>query len=91
MKALLLYRPDSEHATTVEAYLRDFKAQTGKDIQLVDVDSPEGIDMCKLYDVMEYPSVLATDDDGRLLNMWVGALPRIGEVSYYAAGEPGRL
>lgn len=92
MKAIVLYRPISEHATMVESYLRDFKMQTGKELTTIDVDSPQGIAMCRLYEIMQYPAIVATDDDGRLLNMWVGEqLPRIGEVGYYAAGEPGRL
>jgi hypothetical protein len=84
MKALLLYRPNSEHSTMVEDYLRDFKVQTGKTLETLDVDSPEGIELCKVHEIMEYPAVLVTDDDGHQLNLWTGTqLPRFGEVSYY--------
>lgn len=86
MKALLLYRPNSEHSTMVEDYLRDFKMQTGKTLQTLDVDSPEGVEVCKVHEIMEYPAILVTDDDGRELNRWTGAqLPRFGEVSYYVS------
>ena len=84
MKALLLYRPNSEHSTLVENYLRDFKMQTGKTIPTVDVDSPEGIETCRIHEIMEYPAILVTDDEGRQQNIWTGTqLPRFGEVSYY--------
>lgn len=84
MKALLLYRPNSEHSTLVEDYLRDFKMQTGKTIETIDVDSPEGVETCRVYGIMEYPALIATDDDGREQNRWTGTqLPRFGEVSYY--------
>lgn len=80
----MLYRPNSEHSTAVEAYLRDFKVQTDKELPVMDVDSVEGAEMCKLYQIMEYPAILVTDDDGRQQNLWTGQnLPRFNEVSYY--------
>lgn len=88
MKTLILYRPNSEHATMVESYLRDFKAQTGKTIPTLNVDSPEGIAKCQLYEIMQYPAVLATDNDGHIQNLWTGdQLPRISELSYYVPDE----
>lgn len=84
MKTILLYRPNSDHERIVLDYLRDFKMQTGKDLLTMDVDSPEGAEICKLYDIMQYPAILVTDNDGKFLNSWIGdTLPQIGEVSYY--------
>ena len=84
----MLYRPNSEHATTVESYLRDFRSRTGKDIATMDVDSPEGSELCRLYEIVQYPAILVTDDEGRMQNLWVGEnLPTISEVSYYVADE----
>lgn len=84
MKTLVLYRPNSEHATAVESYVRDFKRQTGHDLQTLDVDSPEGIDKCRVYDIVEYPTIVATDDSGHIQNMWRGtSFPLISELSYY--------
>lgn len=68
----------------VEDYLRDFKMQTGKDLETVDVDSPEGIEICKLYEIMEYPAILVTDNDGSQQSLWTGmSLPRFGDLSYF--------
>lgn len=84
MKALLFYRPNSEHERQVLDYLRDFKMQTGKDLPTMDADSPEGSRLCELYDIVQYPTIIATDDDGHMQTMWAGeVLPTIGEVSYY--------
>lgn len=92
MKTLLLYRPKSEHATMVESYLRDFKMQTNKEITTLDVDSPEGMELCRLYDIVEYPAILTMENDGRLLNAWVGSqLPRISELSYYVGDGAGGI
>lgn len=84
MKTLIFYRPNSDHERRVLDYLRDFKMQTGKDLPTVDVDSREGIRLCELYDIMQYPAIIVTDDDGHLQNIWAGdVLPRINEISYY--------
>jgi hypothetical protein len=84
MKTLILYRPNSEHERMVIDYLRDIKMQTGKDVPTMDVDSREGMQLCELYGIVQYPAVLATDDEGHLQNLWSGTtLPRIGEISYY--------
>lgn len=88
MKTVLLYRPESEHATIVETYLRDFTSQTGKILPTLDVDSPEGMELCRLYDIVSYPAILATDNEGHVQNVWAGeSLPTIGEVSYYVESE----
>lgn len=85
MKAMIVYRSDSEHGRTVEDYMRDFTHQTGRTIETLDPDSPEGGDFCRTYDVVEYPSVIALSDDGQLQNFWAGLpLPTISELSYYA-------
>lgn len=87
MKTQLFYRPNSDHERQVIDYLRDFKMQTGKELLTVNVDSREGIELCRLYDIMQYPAIVVTDDSGKIINIWSGGLlPRIGEVSYYVQG-----
>jgi hypothetical protein len=84
MNALLFYQPNSEHERRVEDYLRDFTAQTSKQLPTVDVDSSEGMALSQLYDVVRYPTIVATDNQGRELQRWDGdMLPQINEVSFY--------
>lgn len=84
MKALILYRPNTEHELSVQQYARDFARHTGKDLPLVDVDSREGSELAQLYDVMKFPSIIAIDDMGRMLQLWDSEmLPRFDEVNYY--------
>lgn len=84
MKAVLFYRPNSEHATMVGDYLRDFTARTGKQLPTMDVDSREGTEQCRLYEIVRYPTIIAMDNEGRELQRWDGdMLPQISEVSYY--------
>jgi len=88
MKAVMLYRPNSEHERRALDYARDVKMQTGKTLPLLDVDSPEGVEQAKMYDIMEYPALLVTDDEGHMQNIWIGdQLPTISEASYYVPGD----
>lgn len=85
MRAVVVYKPESDHAREVTDYLRDFHRQTGREVEEVNPEEPAGIDFCRAYDIVEYPSILALSDDGRLQNLWRGRpLPTINEVSYYA-------
>ena len=84
MKTLIVYKEETDYARVVIDYLRDFKRQTGHDIETLNPDTPEGADFCRTYDIVEYPSVIAMSDDGHLQNLWRGLpLPTISEVSYY--------
>jgi hypothetical protein len=85
MKVVILYRPNSEHGRAVESFVRDFEARhnSGK-IEVINVDSRDGASTASLYDVMQYPAILALRDDGSMLRMWQGgALPLMDEVAYY--------
>lgn len=85
MKVVVLYRPSSEHSRSIESFIEELKRRTpdGK-IELVNVDSRDGSATASLYDVMQYPAILALQNDGQLLKEWQGStMPLINEVSYY--------
>lgn len=55
------------------------------DPQLIDADSVDGVDKCRVYDVMTFPTVLAVDNDGVQLQRWDGGMmPLMNEVSFFA-------
>ena len=84
MRVVVIYKDNSDHAREVIDYLRDFKRQTGQELDVIDPDTVEGTDFCRTYDIIEYPTIAAFSDDGILQNMWRGRpLPTISEVSYY--------
>ncbi|MFZ2836077.1 MAG: hypothetical protein WAZ21_02060 [Candidatus Saccharimonadales bacterium] len=84
MKAIIIYKNESDHAREVLDYLRDFERQTGHVLETLDPDTKDGGSFCRTYDIVEYPSVVAMSDDGMLQNLWRGRpLPTISEVSYY--------
>lgn len=86
MKVVVLYRPSSEHSRTVEEFVHDLERSSSGRVELVNVDTRDGWSTASLYDVMQYPAILALKDDGQLLKEWQGnTMPRANEVSYYAS------
>ena len=84
MKMSILYRPDSEHARMVQEYVNDFKRTKGYDAQLIDLNTRDGASLATLYDIIQYPAILITRDDGQLLKHWQGEqLPAMSEVAGY--------
>jgi len=86
MKVVVVYKDESDHAREVRDYLRDFNRQTGHELETIDPDTPSGVGFCSTYDIVEYPTLIAISDDGRVQNVWRGRpLPTISEVSYYVS------
>ena len=84
MRVVVIYKDQTDYARQVADYLRDFKRQTGHDLEEMNPESPEGIDFCRTYDIMQMPTMIAIANDGSLQNTWAGLpLPTISEVSYY--------
>ncbi|OYW42101.1 hypothetical protein B7Z28_01775 [Candidatus Saccharibacteria bacterium 32-45-3] len=84
MRVVVIYRYESDHAREVFDYLRDFSRQTGHAIEEIDPDSREGSQFCSVYDIVEYPTIIALSDSGQVQNTWRGRpLPTISEVSFY--------
>ena len=86
MKLLILYRPNSDHATEVESYVRDFEHRhnLSGNVELISVNTRDGAATASLYDIMAYPSILALTSDGQMLNVWQGKpLPLMDEVASY--------
>jgi len=85
MKIIVVYRPNSEHGRTIEEFVREFQHRhedTKLDVQ--DVDSREGTALVSLYDIVQYPAIMALRDDGSTLKIWEGSeLPLMDEVVSY--------
>lgn len=85
MRIVVVYRDASDHGCEVREYIDDFKRQTGLEIEQMNPDDGRNQFFLQAYDIVEYPTILAIADDGRLLQMWRGRpLPLIDEVAYYA-------
>lgn len=85
MRAVVIFKEQTDYARTVLDYLRDFERRTGRTLETMNPETPDGAQFCRVYDIVEYPTIVALSDDGILQNMWRGLpLPTITEVSYYA-------
>ncbi len=83
----MIWREESDYARSVIEWLREFEHRTGRTIESFEPDSPEGESICRTYDVLEYPTILALDNDGKILQEWRGTmLPKIDDVNYYLIG-----
>lgn len=85
MKVLIFYKPVSELASSVESYVREFERQTGRKLELIDIESKDGITKAGLYDIVQQPAIVALQDDGSLVNTWLerDKWPTISELSAY--------
>ena len=65
--------------------MHDFtKLHDNVDVSLVDVDGLEGIQLAGAHDIMEYPAILVTSNEGLVLNIWTGTeMPLMNEVAGY--------
>jgi hypothetical protein len=81
----MIWREESDYARSVIEWLREFEHRTGRTIESFEPDSPEGESICRTYDVVEYPTIIALNDEGKMLQEWRGVmLPKIDDVSYYS-------
>jgi hypothetical protein len=84
MRVVILYRPNSEQEGKAKDFARDYKQLKNIDLELISLDTVEGDDMAKLYDITQYPAVVALKEDGQLQKMWQGEiLPLMNELDYY--------
>ena len=81
----MIWREESDYARSVIEWLREFEHRTGRTIESFEPDSPEGESICRIYDIVEYPTIIALNDEGKMLQEWRGVmLPKIDDVSYYS-------
>lgn len=84
MRVVSVWREDSDYGREMAEWLKDFTYQTGREIESLDPDTVEGEIFSTTYDVVEYPTLLALDNQGKVLASWRGLpLPLMNEVSYY--------
>lgn len=86
MKVLVLYRPNSEHGRTIEELIHEIQARSPiEHLEVLNIDTRDGIATATLYDVMQYPAILVLQNDGYVQKVWMGEqLPLIDEIVSYA-------
>lgn len=85
MRLIVVGRDMEDYSRMVNEWIREFERRTGREVEEIDPDSGEGSTLCRAYDIVEYPTILALNDsDGSVLSMWRGRnLPTFDEVTYW--------
>ncbi len=84
MRVVIVWREESDYARSVIEWLHDCERRIGHGPESLSPDEPEGESLCTAYDIVEYPTMIAIDNDGKVLQEWRGqTLPRIDDVAYY--------
>ena len=85
MKVVVLYHPAGEGALEIEAYAREYASlRPGNKLELISLETPKGAQLAELYQINNYPAILAMSNDGSLLRLWEGgSLPLMSELTAY--------
>lgn len=85
MRAVILYKFESEDSTEIENFLRELERRyPGQKIEKLNTETREGAEFGKTYDITSYPALAVMKNDGQLVQMWVGMpLPLIDEIASY--------
>ena len=86
MKVVILYHPNAEFAGLAEDFKRDFESRhQDRKVDLISLETVEGAEMAKLYDVVRYPAILVVANNGSLQKLWQDRpFPLFDEVAAYA-------
>jgi hypothetical protein len=82
MRVVCVYRDNEYYTRSVTEWIENMRRQTGYEIEELNPDENPGF--CEAYDIVEYPTIIAIDDNGAVRNAWRGrTLPLLNEVLYY--------
>lgn len=86
MRVICIYRDNQDYTRSVTDWMENLRRQTGHEIETMNPDENE--DFCRAYDIVEYPTFIALDNEGKVLSLWRGKnLPLLDEVLYYLIQE----
>ena len=86
MRIVVVYKQFSDHAREVDEWIHEFEQRSGRELEKLDPEMPDGESFCTAREIMEYPTIAVVDSDGKTYEMWRGSpLPVIDEVMGYIA------
>ncbi len=82
MITYVLFNKDTPAERQAGELVERFKADQ-VDAELLDADSPRGIQLAETYDIMGRPAVILLKADGAPVKVWQGEdIPTVAEVGY---------
>lgn len=86
MRIIVIYKPFSDTAREVDEWLSEFERRANIEVEKLDPEMPDGEMFCTARDIVEYPTIVVADTDGKTYESWSGTpLPVIDEVMGYIA------
>ncbi len=85
MVAYVLYNRDSDNERPAADLVKRLGSER-VEAELLDADSPRGIQLAQNYEIFNRPAVVLVKDDGTPLETWQGmeSLPSPADVAYLA-------
>lgn len=84
MRVVVVTKDETDYARSVNEYLQEYQRRTGRELEVINPETPAGISFCTTYDIVQYPTIIALTDEGQVQQLWAGPiLPTISEVTYY--------
>jgi hypothetical protein len=86
MRIVIVWNEQTDYAREVREWLDAYKHDGGGKIEHLDPETKAGADFAEAYDIVEYPTILALQNDGKVSAMWRGTpLPQVEQVMYWGA------
>ncbi|MBQ3275240.1 hypothetical protein IJH46_02345 [Candidatus Saccharibacteria bacterium] len=84
MRTVVVYKEFSDQAREVFEWIDQFEKRTGRTVEQLDPETPEGEIFCSARDILQFPAVVVCDDDGKTYEQWIGQpMPQIDTVVAY--------
>ena len=84
MRVVIVFKEFSDHAREVFEWIEQFERRTGREAEQINPETADGESFCQAHDIVEYPTILAISEDGKVYEQWPGApLPQIDTFMSY--------
>ena len=84
MRVLVVFKEYSDKAREVFEWIEEFERRSGRKVEKMNPESKDGESFCVAHDIVEYPTVLAIGEDGKVYEQWSGVpMPQIDTVMGY--------
>ena len=85
MRVAVLTKEGYDYSSAVDTFITELEAGgPGAEVERLDPDTYEGESLARSLDILEFPAIVALDENGGMVQQWLGMpLPPVSEVSYY--------
>ena len=80
----MVFKEYSDKAREVFEWIEEFERRSGRKVEKMNPESKDGESFCVAHDIVEYPTVLAIGEDGKVYEQWSGVpMPQIDTMIGY--------